>query len=71
MISNWDSKMQQSQIHLEILLLESISIIHQSLKDKNNKDKDLKAKIYYLALTTIFEYKYLLPIYVIYNELIC
>lgn len=31
----------------------------QQLKDKNNKDKNLKTKIYYIALKTIIQYIYI------------
>ena len=36
-----------------MLFLGFIFIIYKQLKDKNNKDKDLKAKIYYMALKII------------------
>ena len=39
-----------NQQHLDTLLLGSIPIIHEQAKDSNNKNKDLKARIYYLDL---------------------
>ena len=36
-----------------MLLLNFIPIIHKQLKDTNNKIKDPKAKIYYIALKTM------------------
>ena len=50
--------MRRSQNRLDTLLLGSIPIVHERLEDSNNKDRDLKAKIYYLALKTILERKY-------------
>lgn len=41
-----------------MLLLSSISIIYKQLEDANNKKKDLKAKIYYIALKTMLQYIY-------------
>ena len=52
-IGNLDSKTRRSQIRPDILLLGSIPIVHECLEDGNNKDQDLKAKIYHLALTTM------------------
>ena len=52
-ISNLDLKTQQSQTRPRTLLLGSIPIIYERLEDKNNKDQDLKVKIYYLPLTTM------------------
>ena len=52
-IGNLDSNTWQSQTHLGTLFLGSIFIVHERSEDKNNKDQDLKAKIYYLALTTM------------------
>ena len=52
-IGNLDTKTWHSQTQLGILFLRSISITDKWLEDKNNKDKDLKAKIYHLALKTI------------------
>ena len=37
-ISNLDSKTWQSQIHLDTLLLSSISIVYKHSKDGNNKN---------------------------------
>ena len=56
-ISNLDSKTRWSQIHPGILLLGCISIVHKHLEDRNNKDQDLKAKIYHLALKTMLQHK--------------
>ena len=52
-IGNLDSKTQRSQTRLGILLLGSIPSVHKRSKDGNNKNQDLKAKIYHLALTTM------------------
>ena len=42
----------------ESFLLSSIPIVYERSKDANNKDKDLKAKIYYMALKTILQRTY-------------
>ena len=52
-IKNLDRKTRQSQKRPEILLLGSILIIYEWSKDANNKNKNLKAKIYYMALMII------------------
>ena len=52
-IVNLDSKTWRSQICLGTLFLGSISIVYENSKDKNNKNQDLKDKIYHLALTTM------------------
>ena len=52
-IENLDAKTWQSQKRPKTLLLGSIFIIHEWLEDANNKNKNLKAKIYYMALKTI------------------
>ena len=41
-----------------MVLLTSILIINKWLKDANNKDKDLKAKIYHMAIKTMLQYTY-------------
>ena len=56
-IDNLDSKTWRSQIRLGILLPGSISIVHERSEDGNNKDNDLKAKIYHLALTSMLQRK--------------
>ena len=56
-ISNLDSKTRRSQIRPDTLLLGSIPIVHKRSEDGNNKDQDLKAKIYHLALTTMLQRK--------------
>lgn len=38
-----------------MLFLDFISIVDKQLKDINNKNKDLKAKIYYMALKTMLQ----------------
>ena len=53
-----DAKTWQSRKQLGTLLLGSIPIIHKQSEDANNKDKDLKAKIYYIALKTILHCTY-------------
>ena len=57
-IGNLDAKTWQSQKRLRTLLLSSIPIIHEWSKDANNKDKDLKAKIYHMALKTMLQHTY-------------
>ena len=52
-IGNLDAKTWLSQKQPRTLLLGSISIIHERLKDANNKDKDLKIKIYHMVLKNI------------------
>ena len=52
-IGNLDAKTRQSQKRPGTLLLGSILIFHKRSEDTNNKDKDLKAKIYHMALKTI------------------
>lgn len=52
-INNLNLKPRQNQTRLSILFCGSIPIIFKHLKDKNNKNPDLKVKIYYLTLTTI------------------
>ena len=54
-IGNVDAKIWQSQKWPETLLLGSISIIYKRLEDANNKEKNLKAKIYYMALKTMLQ----------------
>ena len=56
-IGNLDSKTRRSQTCPGTLLLGSIPIVHKRLEDGNNKDQDLKAKIYHLALTTMLQCK--------------
>ncbi len=56
-IRNIDAKTQRSQTRPNTLLLGSISIVHKWLEDGNNKDKDLKTKIYHLALKTMLQCK--------------
>lgn len=52
-IGNLDAKMRQSQKRPGILLLNSNPMIHERLEDANNKNKNLKIKIYHIALKTI------------------
>ncbi len=54
-IENLDAKTRRSQKRPGTLLLSSISIIYECFKDANNKDKDLKAKIYHMALKTMLQ----------------
>ncbi len=51
-ISNIDIKTCQNQNWLDNLLLISIPIVHKQVEDSNNEDRDLKGKIYHLALET-------------------
>lgn len=52
-INNLHLKIWQSQIYPGTLLLQSIPIVYKFLEDGDNKGKDLKAKIYQLAFTTM------------------
>ncbi len=58
-IGNLDAKTRQSQKRPGTLLLGSISIIHERFEDANNKDKNLKAKIYHMVLKTMLQHTYL------------
>ena len=58
-IGNLDAKTWQSQKRPEMLFLGSIPIIHERSEDANNKDKDLKSKIYHMALKIILQHMYL------------
>ena len=49
-IENLDATTPRSQKRPEMLLLGSILFVHEWLEDANNKNKDLKAKIYHIAL---------------------
>lgn len=42
-----------------MLFLGFILFIYERLKNAKNKDKDLKAKVYHMALKTILKYIYL------------
>ncbi len=53
LIRNLDAKIRRSQKQLGMLLLDSIPIIHEWSEDAKNRDKDLKAKIYYMTLKTM------------------
>lgn len=55
-IGNLDAKLHQSQNWLGILLLGSIPIFYKQAKDLNNKNRDLKVKIYHLALETMLKH---------------
>ncbi len=57
-IGNLDTKTRRSQKRSGTLLLGSIPIIHEWSKDVNNKHKDLKAKIYHMALKTMLQRTY-------------
>ena len=52
-IGNLDAKTRQSQKRPGMLLLDFIPIVHERSEDANNKNKDLKAKIYHMALKTM------------------
>lgn len=62
-ISNLDLKSPHSQTRPGTLFLGSISIIYERSEDENNKDKDLKTKIYHLALKTMLQCKSPLSMY--------
>ena len=52
-IRKLDAKTWRFQKRPEMLFLDSIFIIHERSEDANNKNKDLKAKIYHMALKTM------------------
>ena len=56
-IVNLDVKTRWSQNRPGTLLLGFIPIVHERSEDSNNKDRDLKATIYHLALKTMFKRK--------------
>ncbi len=58
-IENLDAKTRRSQKRLGTLFFCSIPIIYERSKDANNKNKDLKAKIYYMSLKTMLQCTYL------------
>ena len=57
-IGNLDAKTRRSQKRLGTFLLGSIPIIHERLEDANNKNTNLKAKIYHMALKTMLQCTY-------------
>ena len=57
-IGNLDAKTQQSQKRPGMLFLGSIPIVHKRSEDLNNKNKDLNAKIYHMALKTMLQRTY-------------
>lgn len=54
-IDNLDAKTWQNQTCLGNLFLDLILIVYERAKDSNNKDKNLKAKVYYSALKAILK----------------
>ncbi len=56
-IDNLDPNTWGSQTWQNTLLLGSIIVVHKWSEDRNNKDKDLKAKIYHRALKTMLQHK--------------
>ena len=56
-IGNLDLKTWYNQTQLGTLLFGLISIVYKWSKDKDNKDKDLKVKIYHLVLKIILQCK--------------
>ena len=57
-IENLNAKTRRAQKRPKTLLLGFISIVHERSKDANNKNKDLKAKIYHMALKTMLQCTY-------------
>ncbi len=57
-IENLVTKTWQSQKWPGTLVLSSNPIIYKRSKDANNKDKDLKIKIYHIALKTMLQHTY-------------
>ena len=58
-IENLDVKTRQSQKLPRMLFLSSIPIFYEQSEDANNKNKDLKAKIYHIALKSMLQRTYL------------
>ncbi len=56
-IRNLDAKTRRSQTRPGTLLLGSIPVVHERSENRDNKDKDLKAKIYHLAWKTMLQRK--------------
>ena len=57
-IENLDAKSWQSQKWPRMLLLSFILIVYEGSEDTNNKNKNLKAKIYHMALKTMLQHIY-------------
>lgn len=55
-IDKLDAKMYWSQNWLDTLFLGSISIVYNRVEDSKNKKRDLRAKIYYMALKIMLKY---------------
>ena len=68
-IKNQDVKIRQSQKRPRTLFLGSIPIIYEWSEDANNKNKDLNAKIYHLALKTILQCIYSSFSFIAFKEL--
>ena len=62
-VGNLDAKTRRNLTQPGTLLLGLIFVIHERLGDRNNKKKDLKAKIYHLALKIMLQHKCLLSTY--------
>ena len=70
-IGNVDAKTRRSQKQLRTLLLGFIHIIHKRSENANNKNKDLKAKIYHMALKTILQRTYSSFPFIDFKEMRC
>ena len=70
-IENLDAKTRQFQKRPKLLLFDFISIIHKWSEDANNKNKNLEAKIYYIALKTILQYTYPSFLFIDFKEIRC
>ncbi len=70
-IGNLDAKTRQSQKQLKILFLGFIQIILKQLEDTNNKDKNLKVKIYHITLKFILWHIYLSLFFVDFGKKRC
>ena len=57
-IRNLDARTRQFQKRPETLVLGFILIFHEWSEDTNNKSKDLKAKIYHMALKIMLQRTY-------------
>lgn len=57
-IVNLNTKTCQSLKQVRTLVLVSIFIIYKPSKNTNNKDKNLKAKIYYMTIKIMLLYTY-------------
>lgn len=70
-IKSLNAKILIPQKRPKKLLFGSIFIIHKQSEDANNKNKDLKAKIYYMTLKTILQRIYSSFSFINFKEMRC